>query len=298
MEKIKKIFTIIKENIERPEMSILPGELAFYFLLMMIPIFTVVVVILQGLDLSGSVTVILYDTLPNVIAELIINISNEGVSDASFWVLFLSALIISSNGTYSMIVASNTIYKVKGKSMVVNRIKSLLMVVIMILIFIVIFTVPLFGNTIANFTDKMLSLQNLHIDVQSIFGMLKYPVTFALLFLFIKLVYTIAPNVKVKFNKTTYGALFTSVMWIIVTMIYSVYIEEIVSYETIYGGLSSILCLLIWLSIISYIFVLGMAINASNYTVDEITDNYIEKSISKTKKVINKIKKNNDKTDK
>ena len=44
--------------------------------------------------------------------------------------------------------------------------------------------------------------------------------------------------------------------------------------------------------------VLGMAINASNYTVDEIDDNYLEKSISKTKKAINKIKKNNDKTDK
>ena len=298
MEKIKKIYKIIKENIERPEMSILPGELAFYFLLMMIPIFTVVVVILQGLDLSGSVTMILYDTLPNVIAELIINISKEAVSDASFWVLFLSALIISSNGTYSMIVASNTIYKVKGKSILVNRIKSLFMVIIMILIFIVIFCVPLFGNTIANFIEKMLRLENLHIDVQSIFGILKYPVTFALLFLFIKLIYTIAPNVKIRFNKTTYGALFTSVMWIIVTMIYSVYIEQIVNYETIYGGLSSILCLLIWLSIISYIFVLGMAINASNYTVDEIDDNYIEESFSKTKKALRKFKKNKEKTDK
>ena len=291
MNRIKKFLKILKETTRRPEMSILPGQLAFYFLLMMIPIFTVVVVILQQLELTGAITTILYDTLPNVIADLIVNISNEDVGVVSFWVLLISAFVISSNGTYSIIIASNTIYKVDNQSVVLNRAKSLVMVVIMILVFVVIFTVPLFGNTIIEFVQKLLRFNALHMDVQTIYGLLKYPVTLLLLFLFVKLLYTIAPNVKIGLNKTSYGALFTSVMWIIVTMVYSVYIEKIVNYETIYGGLSSLLCLLIWLSIISYIFVLGMALNASYYSINTEDINYIEKGLGKTKNAMSRLKK-------
>jgi membrane protein len=290
MNRIKKFLKNLKATTRRPEMSILPGQLAFYFLLMMIPIFTVVVVILQQLELSGAVRTILYDTLPNVVADLIVNISNEDVGVVSFWALLISAFIISSNGTYSIIIASNTIYKVENQGAVLNRIKSLVMVVIMILTFVVIFTVPLFGNTIATFAEKVLRLSNYHIDVQSLYGIFKYPVTLLFLFLFVKLLYTIAPNVKLGLNKTSYGALFTSIMWIIVTMVYSVYIEKVVNYETIYGGLSSLLCLLIWLSIISYIFVLGMALNASYYSINKDDINYIEKGLGKTKNTLSKLR--------
>lgn len=290
MNRIKKFLKNLKATTRRPEMSILPGQLAFYFLLMMIPIFTVVVVILQQLELSGAVRTILYDTLPNVVADLIVNISNEDVGVVSFWALLISAFIISSNGTYSIIIASNTIYKVENQGAVLNRIKSLVMVVIMILTFVVIFTVPLFGNTIATFAEKVLRLSNYHIDVQSLYGIFKYPVTLLFLFLFVKLLYTIAPNVKLGLNKTSYGALFTSIMWIIVTMVYSVYIEKVVNYETIYGGLSSLLCLLIWLSIISYIFVLGMALNASYYSINKDDINYIEKGLGKTKSTLSKLR--------
>jgi len=291
MNRIKKFLKKLKATTRRPEMSILPGQLAFYFLLMMIPIFTVVVVILQQLELTGAVRTILYDTLPNVVADLIVNISNEDVGVVSFWALLISAFIISSNGTYSIIIASNTIYKVENQSALLNRAKSLVMVLIMILTFVVIFTVPLFGNTIATFAERVLRLSNYHIDVQSLYGIFKYPVTLLFLFLFVKLLYTIAPNVKLGLNKTSYGALFTSIMWIIVTMVYSVYIEKVVNYETIYGGLSSLLCLLIWLSIISYIFVLGMALNASYYSINKDDINYIEKGLGKTKSTLSKLRK-------
>ena len=223
---IKEFFKKLKETTRRPEMGVLPGQLAFYFLLMMIPIFTVVVFILQQFELNGAVTTILYDTLPNVVADLVINVSNESSGSASFWVLLISAFIISSNGTYSIIIASNTIYKAKHSNVVVNRIKALIMVIIMILIFTVIFIVPLFGNFIASIAEQIVTLYHAPIDIQSIFALLKYPVTFILLLIFIAMIYSIAPNIKVGISKTLYGATFTSVMWILVTMGYSVYIEK------------------------------------------------------------------------
>ena len=287
MDRVKKLYKQLKTIIEMPEMAILPGQLAFYFILMMIPILTVSVAILQQFDLTGSVSEILYDTIPNAVADLIVGISNERIGTVSFVALLISALIIASNGTYSMIVASNTIYKVKSAGTFTNRLKSLIMVLILILSFVVIFAFPIFGNYIIEILEK---INIINIPLSNLFNSLKYPVTFIILFFFIKILYMIAPNVKVGLNKTSRGALFTSTMWIIVTILYSLYIEKVFSYETYYGGLSSILCLFIWVSIISYVFVLGMAINATYYTVDEEDKNYIEKGISTTGKVVKKIR--------
>ena len=161
------------------------------------------------------------------------------------------------------------------------------MVLILILSFVVIFALPIFGDYILSILQ---GVNAINLDLSNLFSSLRYPVTFIILFFFIKILYMIAPNVKVGLNKTSRGALFTTTMWIIVTVLYSLYIEKVFSYETYYGGLSSILCLFIWVSIISYVFVLGMAINATYYTVDEETKNYIERGISKTGKVVKKIR--------
>jgi membrane protein len=47
----------------------------------------------------------------------------------------------------------------------------------------------------------------------------------------------------------------------LVTWGYSYYMEYFNSYESFYGGISSLLFLMLYIQIISYIFVLGMNIN-------------------------------------
>ena len=77
-----------------------------------------------------------------------------------------------------------------------------------------------------------------------------------------------APDKKIKSKNTTYGAIFTSAMWVILTKIYSLYVS-IVNYGSIYGGLSQLIVLMWWIYILAYVFVLGMALNASNYQMDK-----------------------------
>ena len=47
------------------------------------------------------------------------------------------------------------------------------------------------------------------------------------------------------------------------TWAYSVYIDYFSDFETIYGGISNILFLMLWINLIAYIFVLGMNLNAA-----------------------------------
>ena len=97
----------------------------------------------------------------------------------------------------------------------------------------------------------------------TIFNILKWPLTVFIIYFNIKLIYTIAPSKNIKSKETTYGALFTTIMWIISTMIFKFYLTYFARYDIIYGNLSSIIIMLVWCYFLSYIFVLGMAINAS-----------------------------------
>ena len=62
--------------------------------------------------------------------------------------------------------------------------------------------------------------------------------------------------------------MFTTITWIIATEIYSFYIGTFTNYDIFYGSISNILILLLWVYILAYIFVVGMAFNAYNVVND------------------------------
>ena len=77
--------------------------------------------------------------------------------------------------------------------------------------------------------------------------------------------YTLAPSAKIKSSTTTKGALFTTVGWIVATYIFAFYITNVASYDVIYGNFANILILLLWVYILAYLFVVGMAFNVDKF---------------------------------
>lgn len=274
-DKIKNNLTNLYNTIQRPEMAILPGHLAFYFLMMLIPLLALIGSLLTTIDItSKTVTDIIYENLPHAIADVIISISKEDTSSVSLWILLIPTIILASNGTYSVITVANSIYKVKEnnnilKRYILNKLKSFLMLIVLILIFIFLLLIPTFGNIIFKIIGNIITNEKIINNIYYImFNILKYPVTFLLVYFAIKILYLLAPNVKIKQNKVRYGAIITSTLLVISTFIYSVYIENFSTYETFYGGISSLLILMLWIYVVSYIFTLGIALNVTHYKLD------------------------------
>ena len=61
------------------------------------------------------------------------------------------------------------------------------------------------------------------------------------------------------------GALFTTLGWVIITAIYSIYISNFANYKMFYGGISTIIVMMIWVYFLAYILVMGIAINSAEY---------------------------------
>jgi len=247
--------------IKRPEMEVLPGNLAFFFMMMIIPLLTILGLIISNLNVgTPSVYDALVKNFPNNIADLIISISGESSSGIGIFVLLFSSLLLASNGTYSMIVTSNSIYGIKKSSYIKNKIKSIILMIILIVLFTLLLFIPMFNSKLINFIGDLLHTDFASSLLVNIYHILKYPVMFVLVFIFIEILYRYSPSDKTK-RRTVYGAIFSSFLLIVTTFIYSFYIEHFSTFENFYGGISSILCLMIYLNLVSYIFVLGMSIN-------------------------------------
>ena len=87
--------------------------------------------------------------------------------------------------------------------------------------------------------------------------------TLFIIYFNIKLIYAIAPSKNIKSKETTAGAIFTTIMWVIATAVFKFYLAYFARYDILYGNLSTLIIMLVWCYFLSYIFVLGMAINVS-----------------------------------
>jgi membrane protein len=81
------------------------------------------------------------------------------------------------------------------------------------------------------------------------------------------LIYKYSPNIKsgdtLSLKSTFPGAVFTSLSWIILSLIFSYYVSNFGRYSVTYGSLGGVIVLLVWLFISSIVIILGGEINAT-----------------------------------
>ena len=260
-QRVKNFLHYLYISIKRPEMEVLPGNLAFFFMMMIIPLLPTFGIVISNIDVGkASVYDALVSNFPPNIASMIISISGDSSSSIGIWVLLISSLLLASNGTYSMIVTSNSIYGIKKSNYFLNKLKSFILLIILVILFIILLFVPIFNNKLFEFIGSLTKTDLATNAYVSLYHILKYPVTFLLVFVFISVLYKFSPSRKGK-RRIAYGAIFASILAVVVTWGYSFYLEYFSDFQNYYGGISIILCLMFYLNIISYVFVLGMSLN-------------------------------------
>lgn len=266
---ILKIFLLLM----RPEMRILPGQLAFFLVLTIIPMVALIITIAAALSLStDAIRIAMEQSLPTQIAAIIENIKVGNGISLNLFVFFFSAFLLASNGTYSMINISNEIYKIEPKNYLKRRTKAIVMIFIMVGLFLFLLAVPVFGSTLFEILITLTGENQLTEIIHNGLVLLKYPVTLFILYSNIRLMYIIAPDEEIPPKTILKGSIFTTIGWILSTEIFAFYIETFARYNEFYGSISNVLILLLWVYLLSYIYVLGMIINASEFRKEVITE--------------------------
>ena len=268
-DKLKRGISNFFKIITKPEMEILPGHLAFSFVLSIVPTLTILTYVASMFHVSLD---IINDFITRAFsadfANILFGVGMEVNASFNFFFTLFVAYIIASNGTASLIVSSNTIYGIKNSSFFKRRLKSLVMILIIILLFIFLLIFGVFGNKIIEMLELMDISKSILTNIILIINVLKGPISWFIIFLFIKIIYTMAPDKKIQSSEVNKGAIFTTIGFIVATYIYSLYTTNFARYDVFYGNLASIVVLMIWLYLLSYIFTIGLALN---YREEEIT---------------------------
>ncbi len=258
----KNFFERFWEAFWRPEMLVLPGQIAFFLFLSVVPTLTLIGYACSYLNLSNDlVQTFLSNILSKDISELVAPIITATEITPAFFISLGIGYFVASNGMSSIIVASNTIYGIKDSGFFKRRLKAIVMELVIVLLFLFILIVPLLGSNIIN----LLHYLNLDTETTSIvvniFNLLGGPVSWIIIFVFIKTIYTMAPDKKFLSRSVNGGAIFTTIAWIGITELYSYYISNYANYSLFYGSLANIIILMLWVYLLSYAFVIGMAMN-------------------------------------
>lgn len=260
----------IKELIIKPEMKILPGQLAFFLVLSIIPIIVLFGFICStiNISLSGVINGI-NNVLPQGISEILVPFINGEGLDVTLGFTMIIGFVLASNGPHSIIITSNTLYGIKHSSYLARHIKAFLLTILLVSLFVFNMIVLAFGNYIIHFIFDLEIFASVSSYIYQIFIWLKWPLGLLIVFITVKLIYTIAPDSRIPSRYNTRGSVFTTVLWSLVTIGYSYYVTNFNNYNVFYGSLTNIALLMLWIYILSYILVLGMAINVHDYEISE-----------------------------
>lgn len=265
--KIQNILSKIILILRRPDMNILPGHIAFFFVLSLIPLLTLVTYFATLFNIPiheiGNTV-----TLPNGIVEFLTPALTDTTISLGNVLILLISFIVASNGADSIIIISNKLYSIKQSGFFQRRIKATIVTIIFIILFLFMLLIPVFGNILIEFISNFVN-ETVYNSIKTIYNILQFPLTLLFVYLNIKLIYTLAPDKDINSKEVNKGAIFTTLSWVIIVQTYSYYVNNFANYGRIYGNLSNLVVLMLFIYLLSTIFVIGMALNAYKVELDD-----------------------------
>ena len=111
------------KTFNKPEMRILPGNIAYFFVLALVPIITLIVLIASYFSISlDTVINFIEGIVPKEASEIIIDVIAGKGFDGSVGTFNIIAIFVASNGTYALINAANTLYNVETHDIIKKNI--------------------------------------------------------------------------------------------------------------------------------------------------------------------------------
>jgi membrane protein len=129
--RIKLLFRIINSS----EIRSLPSSLAYYLILSFFPLIALLGYISSLFNVSVDSVINVFKDTSIELSGFLNTIINKGGVPFNTAIYAITALILSANGAYSIVVTSNELYHVKEKKIISRRVKSLFFILILISVF-------------------------------------------------------------------------------------------------------------------------------------------------------------------
>ena len=262
MQVFSKISNFLK-RLEKHHVNEYSIQCAYYVILSFIPFLILLFSLIQFTSIGKeAIFFMAKDLFPGDIGDFMEGIVKEAsfksIGTLSISVIFL--LWSAGKGFFALCKGFHSIYETpKEYNYWFLKLKSIICIIIFIVMIVVALLLVTFGRTIVNF------LQNKYMGLSTTIKViinLRLLWQVLILFAVFWLMYKFVPNHKVKFRTQIPGAAFAAIGWYVLSWGFSIYLDVFKNFSVIYGSLTSIMLLMIWVYWCMYILLLGAEINA------------------------------------
>ena len=99
------------------------------------------------------------------------------------------------------------------------------MTILLVMLFLFVVLVLAFGDHILAAIMNLEAFKNMK-NIYNIFVLLKWPISYLLILFSLKILFTVAPDKKIPSKYVNKGVRFTALGWVVVTAIYSFYVNN------------------------------------------------------------------------
>ncbi len=207
---------------------------------------------------------IVFDTWPEQIARPIarevLNVLTVQRTDLLTYGVVLAGFF-ASNGIEAVRVSLNRAYRVtETRGIVHRRVQSLVFVLIATAGFLVISVLLVFAPLLARLAEARLDWIKPYMGTITLW---RYVIASSVIVAGLFAVHYWLPAGRRRLVSIVPGIVFTLVAWLIGSTAFAAYIDRFSSYVTTYAGLASIMIAVVFLYIVSAIFILGGELNAA-----------------------------------
>lgn len=269
MKRLKEIYQKILNmtaDVTEDHVGAYAAQSAYFFMLCMIPIILLLITMVQYTPVTkADVMTAVIQVFPTSVDSMITSIVNQVYNQSSgiIPITVVVALWSAGKGVLVMTSGLNCVYKCnETRNYIFLRIRATIYTVMFILVIIFLLVLSVFGNTLnifiaahvpilKNLADRLIAMRTI--------------ITPIVLMIFCLLIYKFLPNRKDKLRKQLPGAVFAAIGWMIVSWIFSVYVDIFKGFSDMYGSLTTIVLIMLWMYFCMYCILLGGELNMMMY---------------------------------
>ena len=261
---IYKAFSLFGKKITHDAVAAFSAQTAFFIIISAFPFLVLIVSVLEKIPfISADMMYTVLDIFPRTVMEYMENIIKEICSGNSVAIISISAAVLlwaASKGVTSIMRGLNFIYKIDEKR---NFLEIRLVSVgytIGFVVYIVLTLIFIFGGGMLSSLLKSRLPENLFFTV--IYRIVSFLGKLMLLTVLFGLVYLIVPKRKATIKSQLPGAVLSALGWLGYSWFYSFYIDHLAGNSYVYGSLTSIILIMLWLYVCMYFFFIGGEVNS------------------------------------
>ena len=249
------------KHMSKKNISAFAASTAFFLFLSLIPALMLLCAILPYTPVTkANLMYLAREITPDAMDALLVSIISD-VYDKSVGIISVTVaatLWSAGKGVLALMRGLNAINDVEeNRNYLLLRIVASLYLILIIFAVLLSLLIMVFGNSLIRLIEGFVPQTSYLFDILIHF---RTPLVWAVLTVIIALMYAYVPGTRQGFKIQLPGAVFAAVAWSIMTWAFSLYVDEFNGF-TMYGNLTTIIILMLWLYAAMYIILAGAFIN-------------------------------------